>query len=76
VVGGTRVIYDPGSVLVEGGYIVAVGPAGEVDARPGGARVVDVTGHAVLPRLHNPQLDSGLLRSTAEGMALFDWLRP
>jgi AcrR family transcriptional regulator len=69
-VAGARVIYDPGSVLVEGDRIVAVGPAGEVDARAGGARVVDATGHAVLPGLHNAHLHSGLLRGTAEGKTL------
>ncbi len=72
---GGRVIYDPGSVLVEGDRIVVVGPAGQVDARADGARVVDATGHAVLPGLHNAHLHSGLLRGTAEGKTLFDWLR-
>ncbi len=72
---GGRVVHDPGSVLVEGDRIVAVGPVEEVDARAHGARVVDATGHAVLPGLHNAHLHSGLLRGTAEGKALFDWLR-
>jgi 5-methylthioadenosine/S-adenosylhomocysteine deaminase len=72
---GARVVYDPGSVLVEGDHIVAVGPTREVDAQVDGARVVDATGHAILPGLHNAHLHSGLLRGTAEGKALFDWLR-
>ena len=35
---------------------------------------VDLTGHAVLPGLHNTHLHSGLLRGTAESMSLWDWL--
>jgi 5-methylthioadenosine/S-adenosylhomocysteine deaminase len=69
------VLHDPGSVLVEDGRIVAVGPVEEVDARAGDASVVDATGHAVIPGLHNAHLHSGLLRGTAEGKTLFDWLR-
>jgi len=72
---GSRVVHDPGSVLVEGGRIAAVGPVDQVDALAQGADVVDATGHAVLPGLHNAHLHSGLLRGTAEGKTLFDWLR-
>jgi 5-methylthioadenosine/S-adenosylhomocysteine deaminase len=67
---------DPGSVLVDGETIVAVGPVEELDADPraAGAEVVDATGHAVIPGLHNCHLHSGLLRGTAESMSLWDWL--
>ena len=67
---------DPGSVLVDGETIVAVGPVEELDADPraAGADVVDATGHAVIPGLHNCHLHSGLLRGTAESMSLWDWL--
>jgi 5-methylthioadenosine/S-adenosylhomocysteine deaminase len=73
---GARVI-DPGSVLVDGDRIVAVGGVGELDADPrsAGAEVVDATGHAVLPGLHNGHLHSGLLRGTAESLSLWDWLK-
>jgi 5-methylthioadenosine/S-adenosylhomocysteine deaminase len=73
---GGRRLLDPGSVLVEGADIVAVGPVDEVDADPraAGAEVVDLTDHAVLPGLHNCHLHSGLLRGTAESMSLWDWL--
>jgi len=69
-------VFDPGSVLFEGDTIVAVGPVDEVDAHPlaTGADVVDATGHAVLPGLHNCHMHSGLLRGTAESMSLWDWL--
>ncbi|MCZ7534697.1 MAG: amidohydrolase [Acidimicrobiia bacterium] len=74
---GTRRALDPGSVLVEGSEIVAVGPVDAVDADPraAGAEVHDASGRAVLPGLHNCHLHSGLLRGTAESKALWEWLR-
>lgn len=74
---GGRALLDPGSVLVDGTTILAVGAVAEVDADPraAGAEVVDATGHAVLPGLHNGHLHSGLLRGTAESLSLWDWLR-
>ena len=74
---GPSVAIDPGSVLIDGSGIVAVGPVAEVDAHPlaSGAQVVDATGHAVIPGLHNCHLHSGLLRGTAESMSLWDWLK-
>ncbi|QXC60214.1 amidohydrolase [Aquihabitans sp. G128] len=74
--GGTTA-FDPGSVLIEGTSILAVGAVDELDADPraAGAEVVDATGHAVLPGLHNCHLHSGLLRGTAESMSLWDWLK-
>jgi 5-methylthioadenosine/S-adenosylhomocysteine deaminase len=72
---GRRVIYDPGSVLIDGEAIVAVGPTEELDRISVGAEVVDASGHAVLPGLQNGHLHSGLLRGTAEGKSLFEWLK-
>ncbi|MCU1458432.1 MAG: amidohydrolase [Actinomycetia bacterium] len=71
-----RRVLDPGSVLVDGATIVAVGTVDEIDADPraAGATLVDATGRAVLPGLHNGHLHSGLLRGTAESMSLWDWL--
>lgn len=73
----TGLVHDPGSVLVVGERIVMVGPVDDVQAhrQAEGAAVVDVTDQAVLPGLHNCHLHSGLLRGTAEAMALWDWLR-
>jgi 5-methylthioadenosine/S-adenosylhomocysteine deaminase len=72
-------VFDPGSVLMDGDTIVAVGPVAAVDADPraaaDGAEVVDATGHAVIPGLHNCHMHSGLLRGTAESLSLWDWLR-
>jgi 5-methylthioadenosine/S-adenosylhomocysteine deaminase len=76
--GGAGVL-DPGSVLVDGDTIVAVGPVAALDADPraaaGDIEVVDATGHAVIPGLHNCHMHSGLLRGTAESLSLWDWLR-
>src|SRR5690349_12550604 len=70
------VALDPGSVLIDGATIVAVGAVDQLDADPRavGATVIDATDHAVLPGLHNTHLHSGLLRGTAESMSLWDWL--
>jgi 5-methylthioadenosine/S-adenosylhomocysteine deaminase len=76
---GGATVLDPGSVLIDGDTIVAVGPVDAVDAEPraapDGVEVVDATGHAVIPGLHNCHMHSGLLRGTAESLSLWDWLR-
>ncbi len=74
---GRSATLDPGSVLLDGTDIVAVGPVDALDAHPlaAGAEVIDATRHAVIPGLHNCHLHSGLLRGTAESMSLWDWLK-
>lgn len=71
-----RRLIDPGAVLFDGDQILAVGTAEEVAAHPqaAGAQVIDVTGHAIIPGLHNTHLHSGLLRGTAEDLGLLAWL--
>ena len=73
---GTRTVHDPGAVLVVDGVICAVGPIETVSMHPAASTVprVDASGHAVIPGLHNAHLHSGLLRGTAESMALWEWL--
>jgi len=73
---GARLAHDPGSVLVVDGRIAAVGPVEAVAAHPAADHVpvVDASGHAVLPGFHNAHLHSGLLRGTAESLALWEWL--
>src|ERR1700730_5904280 len=68
---------DPGSVLLDGVEIVAVGPVEVIDghALAGQAEIVDASNHAVIPGLQNCHLHSGLLRGTAESMSLWDWLK-
>jgi 5-methylthioadenosine/S-adenosylhomocysteine deaminase len=70
------VVHDPGSVLIGADRIVAVGGVTELDADPRAANadVIDATGCAVIPGLHNCHLHSGLLRGTAESLSLWDWL--
>jgi len=72
-----RRLLDPGAVLFEDDTIVAVGNVEELAAHPlaAGAIRVDAAGRAVIPGIHNCHLHSGLLRGTAEGLALLDWLR-
>jgi 5-methylthioadenosine/S-adenosylhomocysteine deaminase len=75
--GGAGSQLDPGSVLIDGDLIVAVGSVEVIDADPRAANadLVDASGHVVLPGLHNCHLHSGLLRGTAESMSLWDWLK-
>jgi len=70
-------VLDPGSVLIDGGEIHAVGPVLDVDHHPlaAEAEIIDASDHAVLPGLHNTHMHSGLLRGTAESMSLWDWLK-
>src|SRR5712692_4441423 len=72
---GRRVVFYPGSVLIDGVDIVAVGPVEELDGIAGSADILDASGHAVVPGLHNCHMHSGLLRGTAESLSLWDWLR-
>ncbi len=73
---GDKNYFDPGSVLVIDGKIAAVGSVDDVAAHPASAsaEVVDATNQVVMPGMHNCHLHSGLLRGTAESMALWEWL--
>lgn len=73
---GTKIRYEPGSILVEDGVITAVGTVDEIDRHPAAGQVdlVDGTGQVAIPGLHNCHLHSGLLRGTAESLSLWDWL--
>jgi 5-methylthioadenosine/S-adenosylhomocysteine deaminase len=74
---GHRTYFAPGSLLIEGVDLLAVGSVEALDADPRSrdAVVVDATGHAVIPGLHNCHMHSGLLRGTAEALSVWDWLR-
>src|SRR5206468_8473381 len=72
---GGRQAFDPGAVLFEGNEILAVGPVVDEGRTSESTLVVDATGQAVIPGLHNCHLHSGLLRGTAESMSLWDWLK-
>ncbi len=73
---GSQRVVHPGAVLFDGAGIIAVGTAGEVavDPRAAQAQVLDMTGHVLIPGMHNCHMHSGLLRGTAEGLPLLAWL--
>lgn len=73
---GRKEVFDPGSVLVLDGRIAAVGIVDEIDHHPavGSVPTLDLTGHVLIPGLTNAHLHSGLLRGTAESLALWEWL--
>ena len=73
---GRKEWFDPGAVLVVDGRIAAVGTPDEVGHHPavGDVPELDLSGHAVIPGIHNCHLHSGLLRGTAESLALWEWL--
>ncbi len=66
--------FDPGTVVVDGGVISAVGPTSTVEV-PAGAEVVDGRGRlAVLPGLIDVHSHSSLLKGFSENAQLMDWL--
>jgi len=68
-------VLHPGAVLVEGARIAAVGePAALARAHPD-ARRERLAKALLMPGLVNAHMHSGLLRGTAEGLPLWDWLR-
>jgi len=69
-----RVIAD-GFVVIENDRIAAVGPAAELRPRYPGVPVRRLTNRLLMPGLVNAHLHSGVLRGTAEGLPVWDWLR-
>lgn len=69
-----RVIAD-GAVAIEDDRIAAVGPAAELLAQYPGVPVRRLADRLLMPGLVNAHLHSGLLRGTAEGLPVWDWLR-
>ena len=70
---GCPVIED-GAVLIEDGRIEAVGPRAAVEPQASGAAHRALRDHLVMPGLINAHCHSGLLRGTAEGLQVWDWL--
>ena len=83
ITGGTVLTMAPaaepladGAVAVCRGEIVAVGPAGEVRAAAGSARVIDARGGLILPGFVNTHthLAMTMLRGLADDLPLVEWL--
>ncbi|HZU62900.1 MAG TPA: amidohydrolase [Novosphingobium sp.] len=71
-----RTVLADGAVLVtQGGRIGAVGPAAEVIAAHPGVAVRALGPRVLMPGLINTHAHSGLLRGTAEGLPVWEWLR-
>lgn len=73
---GRREVFDPGAVLVLDGVIEAVDTVDAISHHPaaGTVDIFDMTGQVLIPGLVNGHLHSGLLRGTAESLALWEWL--
>jgi len=61
----THGVIDHGTLVMQGGKIVAAGPASSVQV-PGGAQVLDVTGMTVYPGLIDSETNLGLTEISAE----------
>ena len=70
----TRAIAD-GGIVVDGSRIASVGTAAELRARFPEAKRKHCSDRVLMPGLVNCHMHSGLLRGTAEGLKLWDWLR-
>ena len=68
------VIEDAG-LLVSDGSILAVGEGGALAAAHPDSELIDLPNRVLMPGLINCHMHSGLLRGTAEGKKLWDWLR-
>jgi 5-methylthioadenosine/S-adenosylhomocysteine deaminase len=68
---------ERGSVAVDKGAIVAVGPTREIDRRYKPRQRIDATGMAVIPGLINAHTHGSmtLFRGIADDRALMDWLQ-
>jgi 5-methylthioadenosine/S-adenosylhomocysteine deaminase len=71
---GNPVLSDAG-ILVRDSVIVAIGDPAELAARAPGAARRDFGKAVLMPGLINTHCHSGILRGTAEGLSLWDWLR-
>jgi 5-methylthioadenosine/S-adenosylhomocysteine deaminase len=64
-----------GAVAVEGDRIVAVGPVADVIKDRADWPVQTGRSRILMPGLVNAHMHSGMLRGTAEGLPVWDWLR-
>jgi 5-methylthioadenosine/S-adenosylhomocysteine deaminase len=68
-------VFVNGAVAVEGDRIAAVGPFADVARERPGWAVKTGRNRVLMPGLVNAHMHSGMLRGTAEGLPVWDWLR-
>ncbi|MFC7287949.1 amidohydrolase family protein [Herminiimonas glaciei] len=68
-------VIEDGAVLVKDGVIADVGPASELLARHPQIAVRHFAERLLMPGLVNTHCHSGILRGTAEGLPVWDWLQ-
>jgi 5-methylthioadenosine/S-adenosylhomocysteine deaminase len=69
------VINDGGVLVGPSGRIGAVGPASDVIKANPAVPIVALPSHVLMPGLINTHAHSGLLRGTAEGLPVWQWLQ-
>jgi len=71
-----RVIYDEGSIAIQGDTIVAVGSRAEVDAKYSSEQKIDGKGKLILPGFINghTHVPMTLFRGLHDDVTLNDWL--
>ncbi|KRA95819.1 cytosine deaminase [Devosia sp. Root685] len=71
----TRQVIDDGAILVEGDVIRAVGTRETLERANPGVAVRRMHNRLLMPGLVNTHLHSGVLRGTAEGLSVWEWLQ-
>jgi 5-methylthioadenosine/S-adenosylhomocysteine deaminase len=69
------VLVDGGVLVDEAGRIAAVGDGATLERRSPDVAVRRLPNHLLMPGLVNAHCHSGLLRGTAEGLPVWDWLQ-
>jgi 5-methylthioadenosine/S-adenosylhomocysteine deaminase len=68
-------VIENGAVAIDGNRIVDVGRLDDVKSRHPAGNVRRLPNRLIMPGLVNAHLHSGVLRGTAEGLPVWDWLR-
>ena len=72
---GNRII-EHGAVAIDNDRIAMVGPVDDVTRTYPDWPIRPMRNRILMPGLVNAHLHSGILRGTAEGLPVWDWLRP
>jgi 5-methylthioadenosine/S-adenosylhomocysteine deaminase len=68
-------VLEQGAVAIDADRITAIGPAADIIQAHPDWPVRHLPNRLLMPGLVNCHMHSGLLRGTAEGLAVWDWLR-